>query len=508
MSEILLGAHDVSKRFPGVLANNQVSLQLERGRILALLGENGAGKSTLVNILFGMYRPDEGHVIIKGERVDLRGPDDAISRGIGLVHQHFQLVPPMRVVENIVLGAEPVLRGLVDLGEARRRVIELSRRYGLEIDPDAVVEDLPVGMQQRVEILKALYRNADVLIMDEPTGVLTPQEADHLLGVLRELTQTGLGVVFITHKLREVLAVADDIVVLRNGEVVGQTTPGETSENGLAEMMVGRSVMLRVDKSVAEPGDVVLELEKLSVEDDRGQIALNEVSFEVREGEILGVAGVEGNGQRELVEAITGLRGLSSGLMKIGSDEFTSGSTRQIAEKGVAHIPEDREKHGLIGVYSLEENSVLNRYHRKPFSLRGFLRRDVIKRHAEGVVDEFDVRTPSTSVPASSLSGGNKQKLIVGREFSDDIDLLVAAQPTRGFDIGAIEFIHRRILDQRDKGTAVLLVSAELDEILGLSDRIAVLYDGELMDVLDAEDSNREKIGLLMAGITDSKSSA
>ena len=508
MSEILLGAHDVSKRFPGVLANNQVSLQLERGRILALLGENGAGKSTLVNILFGMYRPDEGHVIIKGERVDLRGPDDAISRGIGMVHQHFQLVPPMRVVENIVLGAEPVLRGLVDLGEARRRVIELSRRYGLEIDPDAVVEDLPVGMQQRVEILKALYRNADVLIMDEPTGVLTPQEADHLLGVLRELTQTGLGVVFITHKLREVLAVADDIVVLRNGEVVGQTTPAETSENGLAEMMVGRSVMLRVDKSVAEPGDVVLELEKLSVEDDRGQIALNEVSFEVREGEILGVAGVEGNGQRELVEAIPGLRGLSSGLMKIGSDEFTSGSTRQIAEKGVAHIPEDREKHGLIGVYSLEENSVLNRYHRKPFSLRGFLRRDVIKRHAEGVVDEFDVRTPSTSVPASSLSGGNKQKLIVGREFSDDIDLLVAAQPTRGIDIGAIEFIHRRILDQRDKGTAVLLVSAELDEILGLSDRIAVLYDGELMDVLDAEDSNREKIGLLMAGITDSKSSA
>ena len=503
MSEILLGAHDVSKRFPGVLANNQVSLQLERGRILALLGENGAGKSTLVNILFGMYRPDEGHVIIKGERVDLRGPDDAISRGIGMVHQHFQLVPPMRVVENIVLGAEPVLRGLVDLGEARRRVIELSRRYGLEIDPDAVVEDLPVGMQQRVEILKALYRNADVLIMDEPTGVLTPQEADHLLGVLRELTQTGLGVVFITHKLREVLAVADDIVVLRNGEVVGQTTPGETSENGLAEMMVGRSVMLRVDKSVAEPGDVVLELEKLSVEDDRGQIALNEVSFEVREGEILGVAGVEGNGQRELVEAITGLRGLSSGLMKIGSDEFTSGSTRQIAEKGVAHIPEDREKHGLIGVYSLEENSVLNRYHRKPFSLRGFLRRDVIKRHAEGVVDEFDVRTPSTSVPASSLSGGNKQKLIVGREFSDDIDLLVAAQPTRGIDIGAIEFIHRRIIVMRDAGKAVLLVSVELDEILSLSDRILVMFNGEMMGEISAEEADERKIGLLMAGIRE-----
>ncbi len=503
MSDILLGARNVSKRFPGVLANNDVSVHLEKGRILALLGENGAGKSTLVNILFGMYRPDEGHVIIKGEKVDLRGPDDAISRGIGMVHQHFQLVPPMRVVENIVLGAEPIRRGLVDIAEARRRVVELSQGYGLEIDPDAVVEDLPVGMQQRVEILKALYRNADVLIMDEPTGVLTPQEADHLLGVLRELTQTGLGVVFITHKLREVLAVADDIVVLRNGEVVGQTTPDETTESGLAEMMVGRSVVLRVEKSVAEPGDVVLKVDKLSVEDDRGQVALNEVSFEVREGEILGVAGVEGNGQRELVEAVTGLRDLSSGAMKIGADEFTTGSVRQISEKGVAHIPEDREKHGVIGVYSLDENSVLNRYHRKPFSIRGLLRRDVIKRHAEGVVEEFDVRTPSTSVLVSSLSGGNKQKLIVGREFSDDIKLLIAAQPTRGIDIGAIEFIHRRILEQRDKGAAVLLVSAELDEILGLSDRIAVLYDGQIMDVVDAQEANREKIGLLMAGITD-----
>jgi len=503
MTETLLGARKVRKEFPGVLANDDISISLQPGRILALLGENGAGKSTLVNILFGMYRPDEGHVIIKDEIVDLRGPDEAISRGIGMVHQHFQLVPPMRVVENIVLGAEPTRRGLVDLDEARSRVIALSERYGLEVDPDALVEDLPVGMQQRVEILKALYRDADVLILDEPTGVLTPQEADHLLGVLRELTETGLGIVFITHKLREVLAIADDIVVLRNGQVVGETRPSDTDESDLAEMMVGRNVMLQVEKSVARPGDPVLEIKELEVKDDRGQIALDSLSFEVRAGEILGVAGVEGNGQRELVEAITGLRAPSVGVMKIEGEELTGESPRQITKKGVAHIPEDREKHGVVAIYSLAENTILNRYHRRPFSIRGILRRDVIRSHAQDVVDEFDVRTPSISVPASSLSGGNKQKLIVGREFSDDIKLLIAAQPTRGIDIGAIEFIHRRILEQRDKGAAVLLVSAELDEILGLSDRIAVLYDGKIMDVVDAQEANREKIGLLMAGITD-----
>jgi len=503
MTETLLGARKVRKEFPGVLANDDISISLQPGRILALLGENGAGKSTLVNILFGMYRPDEGHVIIKDEIVDLRGPDEAISRGIGMVHQHFQLVPPMRVVENIVLGAEPTRRGLVDLDEARSRVIALSERYGLEVDPDALVEDLPVGMQQRVEILKALYRDADVLILDEPTGVLTPQEADHLLGVLRELTETGLGIVFITHKLREVLAIADDIVVLRNGQVVGETRPSDTDESDLAEMMVGRNVMLQVEKSVSRPGDPVLEIKELEVKDDRGQIALDSLSFEVRAGEILGVAGVEGNGQRELVEAITGLRAPSVGVMKIEGEELTGESPRQITKKGVAHIPEDREKHGVVAIYSLAENTILNRYHRRPFSIRGILRRDVIRSHAQDVVDEFDVRTPSISVPASSLSGGNKQKLIVGREFSDDIKLLIAAQPTRGIDIGAIEFIHRRILEQRDKGAAVLLVSAELDEILGLSDRIAVLYDGKIMDVVDAQEANREKIGLLMAGITD-----
>lgn len=503
MTDLLLAARNVTKQFPGVLANDDVSVELKPGRVLALLGENGAGKSTLVNILFGMYRPDGGQIIIKDEVVDLHGPDDAISRGIGMVHQHFQLVPPMRVVENIVLGAEPTKRGLVDLDEARRRVVELSKRYGLDVDPDALVENLSVGMQQRVEILKALYRNADVLILDEPTGVLTPQEADHLLTVLRGLTETGVGIVFITHKLREVLAVADDIVVLREGRVVGATTPDQATESGLAEMMVGRSVVLRVEKATAQPGDVVLQVDDLKVNDDRGQLAVDGVSLEVRAGEIVGVAGVEGNGQRELVEAITGLRHVAAGAMAIAGKPSTNNSTRQIAGNGVGHIPEDREKHGIIAAYSVAENSVLNRYHRKPFSSRGIMRREVIYEHAQSVVEEFDVRTPSVAVAVSSLSGGNKQKLIVGREFSENIKLLVAAQPTRGIDIGAIEFIHRRIVEQRDKGAAVLLVSAELDEILALADRVAVLYDGKLMGVLDANVANRERVGLLMAGITD-----
>lgn len=503
MTDLLLAARNVTKQFPGVLANDDVSVELKPGRVLALLGENGAGKSTLVNILFGMYRPDGGQIIIKDEVVDLHGPDDAISRGIGMVHQHFQLVPPMRVVENIVLGAEPTKRGLVDLDEARRRVVELSKRYGLDVDPDALVENLSVGMQQRVEILKALYRNADVLILDEPTGVLTPQEADHLLTVLRGLTETGVGIVFITHKLREVFAVADDIVVLREGRVVGATTPDQATESRLAEMMVGRSVVLRVEKATAQPGDVVLQVDDLKVNDDRGQLAVDGVSLEVRAGEIVGVAGVEGNGQRELVEAITGLRHVAAGAMAIAGKPSTNNSTRQIAGNGVGHIPEDREKHGIIAAYSVAENSVLNRYHRKPFSSRGIIRREVIYEHAQSVVEEFDVRTPSVAVAVSSLSGGNKQKLIVGREFSENIKLLVAAQPTRGIDIGAIEFIHRRIVEQRDKGAAVLLVSAELDEILALADRVAVLYDGKLMGVLDANVANRERVGLLMAGITD-----
>ncbi|WP_423916352.1 ABC transporter ATP-binding protein [Candidatus Poriferisodalis sp.] len=522
--QVLLAGRGITKRFGAVVANDDVSVELRPGRILALLGENGAGKSTLVNVLFGLHRPDAGEVVIADEKVELSSPHDAIARGVGMVHQHFQLVPPMSVVRNIVLGAEPHRFGMIDLSQARRRVLELAERFGLHVDPDAAVEDLPVGAQQRVEILKALYRDARVLIADEPTAVLTPQETDHLLGVLRGLTDQGVGIVFITHKLREVMAAADDIVVLREGRVVGTTTPADTSEAALAELMVGRAVDLHGDRlessaaggaavvmtaptpeersSAAAQQPVVLHIDGLCADDDRGQRALDELSLSVRAGEIVGVAGVEGNGQRELVEAITGLRHATSGTVSINDQDASGARPRRVTVIGVGHIPEDRAKHGLIGSYSVADNSVLNRYFRRPFSAGGMLRRDRIDAHAHDVVATFDVRTPSVESSADSLSGGNKQKLIVGREFSDEIDLLIAAQPTRGIDIGAIEFIWRRIRERRDEGTAVLLVSAELDEVMALSDRIAVMYEGRIVATVEPRTTTREEIGLLMAGAT------
>ncbi len=530
--EVLIAGRGITKRFGSVVANDDVSVELRPGRILALLGENGAGKSTLVNVLFGLHRPDAGQVVIADEEVALSSPHDAIARGVGMVHQHFQLVPPMSVVRNIVLGAEPRKLGMIDVAQARRRVLDLADRFGLHVDPDAAVEDLPVGAQQRVEILKALYRDARVLIADEPTAVLTPQETDHLLDVLRGLTDQGVGIVFITHKLREVMAAADDIVVLREGRVVGTTTPAETSEAALAELMVGRAVDLHGDRfesgatgvgsavsmatadggdAAAEPPDameVVLEIKGLCADDDRGQRAVDELSLSVRAGEIVGVAGVEGNGQRELVEAITGLRHAASGTVSISDRDASGARPRQVTVIGVGHIPEDRAKHGLIGSYSVADNSVLNRYFRPPFAAGGMLRRDRITSHARDVVATFDVRTPSVELTADSLSGGNKQKLIVGREFSDDIDLLIAAQPTRGIDIGAIEFIWRRIRERRDEGTAVLLVSAELDEVLALSDRVAVMYEGRIVATVDPRTATREEIGLLMAGATPAASSS
>ncbi|WP_419933426.1 ABC transporter ATP-binding protein [Candidatus Poriferisodalis sp.] len=527
--EVLLAGHGITKRFGSVVANDDVSVELRPGRILALLGENGAGKSTLVNVLFGLHRPDAGQVVIADEQVELSSPHDAIARGVGMVHQHFQLVPPMSVVRNIVLGAEPRKLGMIDVAQARRRVMDLADRFGLHVDPDAAVEDLPVGAQQRVEILKALYRDARVLIADEPTAVLTPQETDHLLGVLRGLTEQGVGIVFITHKLREVMAAADDIVVLREGKVVGTTTPAQTSEAALAELMVGRAVDLHGDRfesgatgvgsavavvtgpdgatpaaeatNAEDPGrPVVLDIAGLCADDDRGQRAVDELSLAVRAGEIVGVAGVEGNGQRELVEAITGLRHATAGTVSISDTDASGARPRQVTVIGVGHIPEDRAKHGLIGSYSVADNSVLNRYFRRPFAAGGMLRRDRIDSHARDVVATFDVRTPDVESPADSLSGGNKQKLIVGREFSDEIDLLIAAQPTRGIDIGAIEFIWRRIRERRDEGTAVLLVSAELDEVLALSDRVAVMYEGRIVATVDPRTATREEIGLLMAG--------
>ncbi len=527
--EVLLAGHGITKRFGPVVANDDISVELWPGRILALLGENGAGKSTLVNVLFGLHRPDAGQVVIGDEQVELSSPHDAIARGVGMVHQHFQLVPPMSVVRNIVLGAEPRRLGMIDVTQARRRVMDLADRFGLHVDPDAAVEDLPVGAQQRVEILKALYRDARVLIADEPTAVLTPQETDHLLDVLRGLTAQGVGIVFITHKLREVMAAADDIVVLREGKVVGTTTPAQTSEAALAELMVGRAVDLHGDRfesgatgvGSAAPAEterddaatapkatdsddperpVVLDIAGLCTDDDRGQRAVDELSLTVRAGEIVGVAGVEGNGQRELVEAITGLRHATAGTVSISDTDASGARPRQVTVIGVGHIPEDRAKHGLIGSYSVADNSVLNRYFKRPFAAGGMLRRDRIDSHARGVVATFDVRTPDVESPADSLSGGNKQKLIVGREFSDEIDLLIAAQPTRGIDIGAIEFIWRRIRERRDEGTAVLLVSAELDEVLALSDRVAVMYEGRIVATVDPRTATREEIGLLMAG--------
>jgi simple sugar transport system ATP-binding protein len=498
---IVLEAHGITKRFPGVLANDNVDLALHKGEILALLGENGAGKSTLMNMLYGLYHPDEGEISIKGEKVTLESPKDAIARGVGMVHQHFQLVPVMTVAENVILGAEITRMGRVlDLDEAAQKVAQLSHQYGLDVDPTAVVEDLPVGMQQRVEIIKALYRNADILILDEPTAVLTPQEVQGLFRIMEGLTAQDVSIIFITHKLKEVLAIADTIGVLRRGQMVGTVSPRESTQASLAELMVGRKVILQVDKDEAHVGEVVLQIDDLHVLDDRSHRVVKGVNLEVRAGEIVGVAGVQGNGQRELVEALTGLRQVEKGSFFISGQDSTHFSARQITEQNVAHIPEDREKHGLVMAYSVAENMVLNSYYQEPFASGLVMHQDAV--HANGIelVDRYDVRTPSVDTPAKNLSGGNKQKVIVAREFSRPTILLIAAQPTRGIDVGSIEFIHNQIVAQRDAGAAVLVVSAELDEILSLADKVAVMFDGTIVDVMPIEEASREKIGLLMAG--------
>jgi len=498
---IVLEAKGISKQFPGVLANDKVSLTLRRGEILALLGENGAGKSTLMNILYGLYHPDQGEIWIKGEQVTLHSPGDAIARGVGMVHQHFQLVPVMTVAENVILGAEPAGSGLhLNRREANQRVRELSKQYGLSIDPTVEVEDLPVGLQQRVEIIKALYRNADILILDEPTAVLTPQEANELFRIMHDLTERGVSIIFITHKLKEVLAIADRITVLRGGRVAGTADPKTSTEASLAELMVGRKVILQVDKDEAHPAAAVLTISDMQVRDDRKHLAVKGLSLEVHAGEILGVAGVQGNGQREFVEALTGLRPMEAGQVIIAGEDATGKLPRHITELDVAHIPEDREKHGLVMGYTIADNLVLNRYYRSPFSRGAVLDRNEIAENAAQLVEQFDVRTPSIYTHASSLSGGNKQKVIVAREFSRPVKLLIANQPTRGIDVGSIEFIHNQIVAQRDAGVAVLLVSAELDEILSLSDRVAVMFDGRIVKTLPIEEATRERVGLLMAG--------
>lgn len=497
---VVLEAKGITKRFPGVLANDHVDLKLHKGEILALLGENGAGKSTLMNMLYGLYHPDEGEIWIKGEKVEMKNPREAIARGIGMVHQHFQLVPVMTVAENVMLGSEIASGGRLNIREAVKRVRELSEKYGLSVDPTAVVEDLPVGTQQRVEIIKALFRKADVLILDEPTAVLTPQEAQELFRIMHDLTEQGVSIIFITHKLKEVLTVADSVAVLRQGRMVGTADPKTATETSLAELMVGRKVILQVEKEKAQPGKTILRVSDLVVKDDRNQITVDGLSLEVRAGEILGIAGVQGNGQREFVEALTGLRHVEAGKVEIDGVECTNASPRTVTELGVAHIPEDREKHGLVMPYSIADNMVLNTYYKPPFASRFLLHQDKIDEQGERLVKKYDVRTPSIHTPASSLSGGNKQKVIVAREFSRPVKLLIAAQPTRGIDVGSIEFIHNQIVAQRDEGIAVLVVSAELDEVLSLADRVAVMFDGKIVKTLPIEEATRERVGLLMAG--------
>jgi simple sugar transport system ATP-binding protein len=498
---VVLEVRGLTKRFPGVLANDHIDLKLHKGEVLGLLGENGAGKSTLMNLIYGLYAPDEGHILVNGQEVHIKDPNDAIRLGIGMVHQHFQLVPVLTVTENIMLGNESVRGLFLDRHAARQRILDIAKQYGLSVDPDALVQDLPVGVQQRVEIIKALYRKADILILDEPSAVLTPQETEGLFEIMKLLNEQGVSIIFITHKLKEVLAICDRIAVLRLGKVVGEADPKQATEASLASMMVGREVILQVDKQPANPGEPVLLIDKLTVLDDRKLTAVRDLSLEVRAGEIVGIAGVQGNGQTELVEAITGLREVTSGRIVINGHDLTNERPRRIIETGVAHVPEDRQKDGMVMSFPVKDNTVLQTYYIGPFSI-GILANDrAIASHAQRVIKEYDVRTPSIFVNIGTLSGGNQQKVIVGREFSRESKLLIVAQPTRGLDVGSIEFIHKQIVRMRDEGTAVLLVSTELDEILSLSDRVAVMYAGEIIDTLPIEQAERETIGLLMAGV-------
>ncbi len=500
--EPALKMEEITKSFPGILANDHIDIELYKGEILALLGENGAGKSTLMNVLYGLYTPDEGKIFINGQEVNITGPNDAIAKGIGMVHQHFMLVPVMTVAENIVIGTETVTAGVkLNMHTAEQRISELSEQYGLEIDPTAHIKDLPVGTQQRVEIIKALYREADILILDEPTAVLTPQEAEELFVIMKSLISQGKSIIFITHKLKEVLAVADRITVLRGGRVVGTARPEESTENSLAAMMVGREVLLTVDKKPAEPKDVVLKVDDLKALDERGAMALNGVSLEVHAGEVLGVAGVQGNGQTELVEVLTGLHPAFDGMVVINEEDVTNHSPRDITGRQVSHVPEDRHKHGMVGSYPVADNLILNIYYREPFARGVAMNEMAIEENAKDLVVEYDVRTPSIFTAGGSLSGGNQQKMVVAREFSRPTKLLIASQPTRGLDVGSIEFIHSQIIAQRDAGCAVLLVSAELDEIMSLADRIAVMYHGQVIATLPREEATREGLGLLMAGV-------
>jgi general nucleoside transport system ATP-binding protein len=496
----VLELRGITKAFPGVLANDHVDFDLRRGEVHALLGENGAGKSTLMSILYGLYTPDSGEILMNGKPVAIHSPKNAIELGIGMVHQHFMLIPVMTVTENIVLAQEPRHAGvLLDYDAAAERVRELSTSFGLAVDPHARIEKITVGQQQRVEILKALYRGAEILILDEPTAVLTPQEARELFEIIEGLKAQGKSIVFITHKLNEVLEIADRISVLRRGKLV-ETIPREgATEAGLARSMVGREVLLRVDKKPAQPGEPLLRVADLSVRDDRGLEAVRGVTFDVRAGEIVGIAGVDGNGQSELIDALTGLRKPAGGQLSVGGNDLTHASARQALDAGMGHIPEDRQRRGLVLEFNLAENLVLHDYGKEPFSRLGWLNPRSWLRWAGGLLKEFDVRGGGAATRAGSLSGGNQQKVVVAREVTRDPSVLIAAQPTRGLDVGAIEFVHRRLVEQRDAGKAVLLVSLELEEILSLSDRILVLYEGRIVAEFPP-DVTEEEVGVAMLG--------
>ena len=490
----------ITKRFPGVLANDHVDFDLLPGEVHALLGENGAGKSTLMNILYGLYTPDEGQIVLQGRPIELGSTKAAIEHGIGMVHQHFMLIPVMTVAENIVLASEPRHAAvLLDYDAARNRVRELSDRYGLAVDPDARIDRITVGQQQRVEILKALYRGAEILVLDEPTAVLTPQEAQELFAIIRSLKEQGKSIIFISHKLNEVLEIADRITALRRGKLVG-TVPAEgATEEGLARMMVGREVLLRVDKAAAKPGAPLLTVEHLTVLDDRGLEAVRDVSFDVHGGEILGLAGVDANGQTELIDAIAGLRPIASGRIVLDGRDITHATARDVLDGGIGHIPEDRHRRGLVLPFSLTENLALHAYRSAPNSRNGFLQLGTMLDRAKRLLTEFDVRGGTPTTPAYALSGGNQQKVVLAREIDADPKVLIAAQPTRGLDVGAIEFVHRRLVEQRDAGRAVFLVSLELEEILSLSDRILVIYEGRIAGEFPPT-ATEEELGFAMTG--------
>lgn len=497
--------NNIRKEFPGIVANDNITLQLRQGEIHALLGENGAGKSTLMNILFGLYQPTSGEIKVRGEKVNITDPNVANKLGIGMVHQHFMLVENFTITENIILGLEPKKAGKIDIKKAEKDVLELSERYGLKVDPKAKIEDISVGMQQRVEIIKTLYRGAEILIFDEPTAALTPQEITELIQIMKSLIKEGKSIILITHKLKEIMAVCDRCTVIRRGKGIGTVEVAETNPDALAAMMVGREVNFTVERKKAEPKQAVLAIKDLVVHDTRNVPSVNNLNLEVKAGEILGIAGVDGNGQSELIEAITGLRKIEKGSIQLNGKELTNLKTRKITEEGIAHIPQDRHKHGLVLDFSVAENIVLQTYYQQPYSKNMVMNFPKVYEKARKLIEEYDVRTPNEMTTARALSGGNQQKAIIAREVDRSPELLIAAQPTRGLDVGAIEFIHRKLIDERDKGKAVLLVSLELDEVLNISDRIAVIYEGQIVAVVDPNETNEKELGLLMAGGTSKR---